>query len=671
MTRSTRFGSFQRKFGILLVDSRERQSWRAWAALCAVLAFTWLCYQPAITGPFQFDDNFNLRGLATIEDARSAAEFIFTGIAGPTGRPLALASFAFQAEQWELGASAFLRVNILIHIINALLVAICSYWLSLQRNVDRDNSALIAVVAATLWALMPLHATASLLVVQRMTTLSATFLMLGMCGYLFARSKMYLKPKLALIGMTASLVGGTIMSGLCKETGFLLPVFVLVLEMTILRQPNGANSRLWRIWQSVFLVLPLVLLLAYFITWLDYSQATLSSRGFNAWERLLTEGRILWIYLSKAVAGLPSRIGLYQSPPNVSHSLLEPATFLACVAWTVLLFAAITWRRRFPLFAVSVLWFIGGHLIESTVIPLELYFEHRNYMPMVGPLFGLSSCIVLHPRARWRQVAGALVAVLAMVNAWFLYSFATLSGDPALAVRYWANNNPTSERAVLRMATYQLLDEGPTVALQTIDSFIEAYPEHAYMRIPQLNLMCQMRPDLDLRKKIELLERELRTVEYSNVTTWLLTELVQTTERIECNGVDATSIASLAESLHHNPRYADQPSYNDYYYRTLAYFAYKRGDYDAVVQLLEQAIEYGQPRDLNVMMVMALGNAGKYDNAREFIDNAEGIAPAHPVKAAMWRRDLNSLREYIRKLERNANAADRRPDSMEKDSERS
>ena len=102
---------------------------------------------------------------------------------------------------------------------------------------------------------------------------------------------------------------------------------------------------------------------------------------------------MLWIYLSKAVLGMSSQLGIYQYPPTVSRSLLSPTTLLSCIAWLTLLIAAIRWRRRYPLFAVSVLWYLAGHVIESTIVPLELYFEHRNYIPIIGPLFGLK----LHP----------------------------------------------------------------------------------------------------------------------------------------------------------------------------------------------------------------------------------------------------------------------------------
>ena len=620
---------------------------------CTVLAFAWFCYQPAISGAFQFDDEFNLRGLAKVEDMHSAIDFIFSGIAGPTGRPLALASFALQAEQWEQGASAFLRANILIHLINAALLALCLYQLSLQRNVDRNNAALVAAAAASLWALMPLLATASLLVVQRMTTLSALFMLLGLNGYLFARAKVPKRPKKALLKMSASLVAGTVLATLCKESGLLLPVLVLVLEATVLERPGSIKARDWRIWQFIFLVSPLVLLLAYLASWLDYSDAVLAKRGFNSWERMLTETRVLWIYLSKALVGIPSQLGIYQYPPTVSHSLFNPATFFASFAWFALLFASITWRRRYPLFAVAVLWYLAGHLIESTVVPLELYFEHRNYMPIIGPLFALCSFLVLHPVPRRRRIAGMLVSVLAIVNVWFLYNFAALSGNPSLAARYWANNYPESQRAIFRLVRYWVEEERPLAALKTIDFFVTAHPEQAYMRISELYLLCQFYPNRDHRRVIEHLERELPTVEYSSMTMQTLFGLRKIALITTCHGVDSATVASLATTLHSNPLYVNNLFYNLFYYKLLAYIALVQGDYDATIGHLQQAIAYGQPSDVNMFMVLALSGAGEFDAARDFIDKARALGPVHPVKAAMWQRDLGILLEIIRKIEEN------------------
>ena len=86
--------------------------------LTALVAIGWLIYTPALSGTFLLDDYSNLAGLQSVDDFRSALYFVLSGDSGPLGRPLALASFVPQAAAWELDATPFLRVNILIHLLN-------------------------------------------------------------------------------------------------------------------------------------------------------------------------------------------------------------------------------------------------------------------------------------------------------------------------------------------------------------------------------------------------------------------------------------------------------------------------------------------------------------------------------------------------------------------------
>ena len=74
------------------------------AGFIAILLLTWVSYQPALSGAFQLDDAQNLVGLAVVEDSASFADFVLSGTAGPGGRPLALLSFAMQADEWQNGA---------------------------------------------------------------------------------------------------------------------------------------------------------------------------------------------------------------------------------------------------------------------------------------------------------------------------------------------------------------------------------------------------------------------------------------------------------------------------------------------------------------------------------------------------------------------------------------
>ena len=348
-------------------------------ALAAALILAGIGYSASLGSNFQLDDQTNLGGLVTISDRTSAIDFILGGTAGPTGRPLSLLTFALQADQWSQGPDAFLRVNIAIHLLNALLLAFFARQLFIIRGDGRRPAALIGCAAASIWVTLPLIATATMLVVQRMTTLSAFFMLAGLATYVAARALVVRAPRKGLLLMAISLTGASILAALAKESGVLLPLFVLVIESTLLRRPESVSLTTWRNWTVVFLWLPALIVIAYLVSIFNYPDYTIQFRGFDAVERLLTQAQLLWVYLSKALVGLSGRLGIYQGDLEVVRSLWSPATLLAVTGWFVLAVGAVVWRRRFPLFALGVLWYLVGHVLESTVVPLELYFEAPSY----------------------------------------------------------------------------------------------------------------------------------------------------------------------------------------------------------------------------------------------------------------------------------------------------
>ena len=616
-----------------------------------VLLLAWSCYRPALTGAMQLDDVSNLGGLAQVSDFDSALNFTLSGGAGPLGRPISLATFAVQADSWEQGAAAFLTFNFALHLLNAVLLAFCVYRLSLVMAVQRDKAMTVAMATASVWVLMPLLATSSMLVVQRMTTLSAAFVLLGLAGYLVARKDIDNSPKRALVGMSGSLVGGTILAMFCKESGLLLPVFVLVIESTVLERPNSIDVRQWRLWKGLFLVLPLLLIVVYLATRLGYPDWVAQRRGFTAGERVMTEARILWLYLLKALFGLPDKLGIFQDAPTVSRSLFEPLTLLANLSWLLLAGAAIVWRRRYPIAALAVLWYLAGHLIESTVVMLELYFEHRNYLPIIGPIAALCS-LVLVAGKRWRVIGVATLATLVLFNTYFLYVFASLWGEPSLASRHWAMTYPHSVRAVGTLASYQLDEEGPLRTLQTIDRFVIGHPQHAYLRLQELNLLCRYARDANHAQVVEQLERELPNVDFTYTAGKMLSQLFDGIVVTDCPDVNLDTVVAVAHTLRSNPRYAADPIYNQFHYKLLAGIARYQGDQVASIDNLRKALTYGPSGELNMMMVTALGGDGDFDAAYDFIDDAKNNAPTNPLRAVKWRRDLDGLRAYIDELEK-------------------
>lgn len=634
-----------------MTSSRLTPTHFSLAGFAIVLLLAWFCYQPALSGDFQLDDAANLAGLEHVEDAATLLEFMLAGTSGPTGRPLAMLSFAVQADAWGEAARPFLVANILIHLLNAILLAAFLYHLSRAQRVGRDQSALVATLAAGIWVLMPLLATGSLLVVQRMTTLSATFALLGLLAYLLARSRIEQAPGRSLLWMSASLVLATGLAVLAKETGLLLPVYVLVLEATVLRRPGSVAAGRWRAWQGVILGVPAAVVVAYLAWRANYPDWTVARHGFTAWERLLSELPLLWQYLQKALFGLPSALGVYQVPPDIRHSLFEPTVFLSAVGWIAAAGAAIAWRRRWPVFALAVLWYLAGHVMESSVLSLELYFEHRNYLPIVGPIYAVVAAAIIGSGAL-RRVALAAVPLWLVLNALFLYQFASLSGDASASARYWALQYPESVRAVSNMATYQLAEEGPVRALQTLDRFVAEQPQHGYLRIQELNLRCLVMPDADHGQVFDQLDRLLPAVDFTFTAGRMLSQLLDTVIAGECRGVGLDTVARLAERLRNNPRYVLLPAYNQFHHKLLAGIARQQGDLERTIIELERAIAYAASSELNMLMVVTLGSAGDFTAAREFMASARDSGPLNPVRAIAWHRDLDNLGEYIKELER-------------------
>lgn len=620
-------------------------------ALVFALLLAWFCYRPAISGAFQLDDRSNLQELSRVSDFDSGINFALSGNAGPLGRPIALATFAMQASHWDDGAAAFLRANIFIHLLNAILLAFCVYRLSLCLQLQRNTALINAVLVTGIWVLMPLLATATLLVVQRMATLSATFMLSGLAGYLLARSRLDESPQRAMIWMSISLVAGTLFAILSKESGLLLPVFVLVLEVTILQPPAKIVPKIWRTWQSLFLGVPLLFIITYLATSIPYPEALALGRGFTGGERLMTEAQLLWVYLFKAIIGSPATLGIFQDPPVVAHSFFQGRTLLACTSWIALIVAAIVWRRRVPLFALAVLWYVAGHLIESTVIALELYFEHRNYLPVIGPLFALSTFVLMQER-RMRLPGIAILTSLLAVNAYFLFVFASLWGEPSTSSRYWAMHYPDSVRAVTTMATYQMSEEGPMRTVATLDSFASRNPQHAYLRIQQLNLLCLIEGSADHSQLVRQLRQQLPSVKFTYTAGTMLSQLNDSVAATKCSGLDSNVVIGLAESLRDNPRYIAEPYYNQFHEKLMASIARSNGDHDKSIEHLRAAIALGPSSELNFMMVTVFVDSGQFDAARKFMDDARLAAPLNPLRAANWHRNLDELVIYVDEMEK-------------------
>ncbi|MHA3052319.1 tetratricopeptide repeat protein [Acinetobacter sp. ANC 4640] len=424
-----------------------------------VLCLSFSIYLIGLKGNFLFDDYPNLQDLGAygvIDSWDKVRAFVFNGFAGPTGRPISLASFLIDANIWPADPFSFKYTNLMIHLLNGILL----YWaiiLLLQYYKYEDHKVYwIALVSTSIWILHPYFVSTTLYIVQRMAQLTLLFSLVGIIGYLKGCLIIHNQPRKAYALMTIFLVLGTLLATFSKENGALLPLLVLVIEFC---NPIKNNKPMWQ-WRAIFLWLPslaIVMLLAKYITLADNPWP---NRNFNMVERLYSEARIVTEYLYNLFIPQIELKGLYQDGFLVSRSITQPISTLYSIFFlSTLLSSAFYLRKKYPLYALAVLFFFSAHLMESTVVGLELYFEHRNYMaaiflflPVVSGLYLLRSKIDI-------KLVNLIVILIFLILSFFTYERAKLWGNTEELQLYWAKISPNSPRAQNSIATI-LFEQG-------------------------------------------------------------------------------------------------------------------------------------------------------------------------------------------------------------------
>ena len=441
-----------------------------------------LVYLPGLSGSYVFDDFGSLVDNAALAPAALHAHFwrsIWSTHAGPLDRPLSMLSFAAQA--WFTGLNPWpLKLgNVLIHLVNGWLVWLLSgrmlRWL--ERSLPPGRSWLVgsnalALLVTAAWMLAPIQLTAVLYVVQREESLAATFVLLGLLAYWHGRMRLIDGKRGALAWIWGGLVVGTVLATLAKETGVMLPAYGFILEWVVLRgvgpapQPSSPPRAAIHVLAPVFLVLlciPGVLGLAWLLPGV-FNGSAYAARSFTLNERLLTEGRVLVDYLRWILLPNPSALSLYHDDIRVSTGWLSPWTTAASWALLAVLLGMALWlRKRLPLFSFGILWFFTGQSLVSTFVPLELAFEHRNYLPDWGVFLAVFALLFTwSPVDKERRgtlivlMVGGVSALIAMYGV-FTAIRAQIWGNPYRLAYFEATMHPQSPRASYDLGRMMLI----------------------------------------------------------------------------------------------------------------------------------------------------------------------------------------------------------------------
>jgi tetratricopeptide (TPR) repeat protein len=608
--------------------------WR-WAAIAALLLLAWLAYAPGLSGGFLFDDYVNLNAIGAtgrVDDWPTFWRYVTSGSADPTGRPLSLLSFLLEARDWPADPRPFLRDNLVLHLGNGLLLfaLLARLGRALGENERRADAA--AVLGAGLWLLHPLFVSTTLYAVQRQAMLPATFALLGLLAWTHGRARLL---DGAIAGgsawMAAGIIGGTALATASKANGVLLPLLALVLDATVLPTIGTASDaarRRLRLLRLLLLVLPAGLLAAWFASRLPGLTTGSSLRDFTPLERLLTQARVLVDYLWLLVVPRPVSTGLFNDNYVVSRGLLQPWTTLPALLLVLgLLVAAFRWRRSSPAMAAALLFFFAGHVLESTILPLELYFEHRNYLPAMLVFWPLALAL-----ARWQRpprVRLGLAALLLLFFALTTWQRSTLWGQPERLAAASALKQSNSSRAQAVAAAADAEAGHPDRALARLEPMWAARPYDLTIAFNYVSVRCIL-GGIDPPTKARLAQALRRTSHSELMTNQWLSSAIDMARSGQCPGLGLADVAHWVDAALENPVILDPRIRNQDVEPLLAKLALARAQPDEALQHFDRALRSKPSPDTAARQAVMLAEHEYFRQAIAHLDTYESLRDKVP-----------------------------------------
>ena len=416
------------------------------ASLTALTIFlVFLIYSSNLDGPFLFDDGSNIKNNSAIRLTRLSWSGLKDAATNSplSNRPLAYISFALNYYFHSYRTVGYHTVNISIHMFTGLFL-----FLFLKTTLDLPlmrsrygNRRWLPYIATLIWLVHPLQTQSVAYIVQRMNSMAAMFYILSMLSYVRARLEQGPAIKWSLAAVC--LISGLMALG-TKQIAATLPVFILLYEWYFFQDLNVK----WLKRRLPVLFGLAILCLGVSLIYLDghLLEKILSryeTRNFTLLQRVLTEFRVVILYLSLLLYPHPNRLNLDYDFP-LSHSLIEPVTtLLALTAIVGLLGWSVRLAKKDRLISFCILWFFGNLVIESSIIGLEIVFEHRTYLPSMMIILMAATLVDRYLRSTFLKVA-IICAITLVFSAWTYERNAIWSS----AVALWSDTVKKSPQKV-------------------------------------------------------------------------------------------------------------------------------------------------------------------------------------------------------------------------------
>jgi hypothetical protein len=368
---------------------RPRPSLRHLLAIGLIVGVALVAYSNTFHVPFHFDDRPNITDNPNVQIKVFSWESIERLIKNTYKESIRVFSYFTLALNYYLGGFnvfGYHLVNFFVHITSGILLYVfllLTFNLSSLKEKYGPLSYKVALFSSLIFISHPIQTQSVTYIVQRMASMAGMFYLLSFV--------LYIKGRLSAGGPRIFYFTGagfTYLIGVfSKENVAILPLFIAIYEFYFFENfdlsPKGKKVLLT-------LVIGLFVLSAFgLIIWgKRYINVIIEGyqyRTFTMSERVLTQFRIVLYYVTLLIFPHPSRLNLDYDFP-ISRTIFDPpTTFISILIVVGLLGYSIWTAKRRPVLSFFILWYFGNLVIESSIFPLEMVFEHRLYLPAVGP----------------------------------------------------------------------------------------------------------------------------------------------------------------------------------------------------------------------------------------------------------------------------------------------
>lgn len=603
---------------------------RNWLILIGGLFCVGLLYWSGLQGPFLLDD------LQTIDMARVSSwqwsevwTIAFANDTGPLGRPLSVLSFI--VNDFWLGPDSFgyKLVNLCLHLLTAVM-GYCFFKALFRATLkDKPSYATALLIAVLLWAAHPLLISTTLYSVQRMAILSALFTLGALWSYVQVR--FYAKPWLWLLVAT-----GYIAAIASKENAVLFPFFILIIELTA---PKDSYSSRWLKFAFCFSAITIVAGITFYLQqWPRYAQ-TFAANDISLLSYVGLQAQALCFYLKQIFLPSLGQMSIYHDDFQSWFWVPKLVCGLSIVA---LILCALVGRQRWPLLSFGVLWFFASHALESTILPLEPVFEHRNYLASLGLLVGAVISV-----SKWLQTSGyrryqPLVTLLAVIIVCSL---------SLMRVQTWATaerflltavaNHPQSARAHIELANYWFATgqfEKGLDALNLADTIAEQSGPATHILVAH----CQLE---DTNQYFDKAVQSLKSKTVTPYTLLVLNSLVANQFNGTCPNISLSMSEQMLSTAIANPTISQKPDYQATLYHLKAGTLVKQQKLNEAIEALAYAARLN-PKKIEPLFEKAQLQI-MTEQASEAQKTIEQIQQHAQIKVKAHQATLKALQEQL------------------------